>query len=248
MSHLGLRSARCSRNASRKRRLIRLRTTLPPMARGTVSPSLATDFALSGRSLSRARQNAANNGPETRVPWSYTLRKSAVRRALGEKEAEEDTEQMGAQSPARLAGFGVADGLLVAHSQLVTAAGPAAGQHGPSILRLHALAKSVYLGALAIIRLKSPFRHICLYSARNAPGVGASFDGIPCRRIQYNKRIASGLCSCFQHLLRFARKPLEHRNPRFRRTARFQHGPIRMAACRTAPPPLPPRRWARPGF
>jgi|SRR5579872_1451274 len=170
MSHSGLSFARCRRNASRKRRLMRFRTTLPPIARGTVSPNRG----LQPLPSSRARQKAANKGPETRLPWSYTLRKSAVRKAL----SEEDTgEHVGALPPARSAGFGVADGLLVAYGQLVTAAGPAARQHGPPVLGLHALTKSVDLGALAIVRLKSTFRHICLSSAGIAQSEGASFDG-----------------------------------------------------------------------
>jgi hypothetical protein len=36
----------------------------------------------------------------------------------------------------------------------------------------------VRLGALAIIRLKSPFWHIGLRSARNARSEGASFDEV----------------------------------------------------------------------
>jgi hypothetical protein len=35
----------------------------------------------------------------------------------------------------------------------------------------------VNFGALAIVRLKSPFRHICLSSAGIAQSEGASFDG-----------------------------------------------------------------------
>jgi hypothetical protein len=165
MSHFGLSSVRCRRNASRIRRLMRFRTTLPPMARGTVSPNRGAQLLVSS---GRARQKAANRGPETRVPWSYTFRKSAVRRARFEV-------QMGALPPASSAG--VANGLLVAHGQFVAAAGPAACQHGPPVLGLHTLAKSVHLGALAIIRLKSPFRHNGLRSANIAQSEGASFDG-----------------------------------------------------------------------
>jgi hypothetical protein len=66
MSHCRPISARCSRNASRIRRLMRLRTTDPPIARGTVSPRRADLRAGSGR----ARQNAANKGPERRIPLS----------------------------------------------------------------------------------------------------------------------------------------------------------------------------------
>jgi len=84
---------------------------------------------------------------------------------------------VGAPPPAGSTGFGVANGLLVTDGQLVTAAGPAARQHGPAVFGLHALAKSVRFGALTIIRLKCPFRHIGLRTARNAHSEGASFDG-----------------------------------------------------------------------
>ena len=161
ISHWGLRFVRCRRNASRIRRLMRFRTTLPPIALGTVRPKRG----LQPLPSSRARQKAANSGPETRLPWSYTFRKSAVRRARFTWEPTGG--QRGASPPARLAGFGVADGLLVAYGQLVTAASPAARQHGPSVLGLHALTKSVDLRALAIVRLKSTFRHIGL--ARSSP-------------------------------------------------------------------------------
>jgi hypothetical protein len=83
----------------------------------------------------------------------------------------------------------VADSLLVAYRQLVTAASSAARQHGPSVFGLHAFTKSVRLGALAIIRLKGPFWHIGLRSARNARSEGASFDEVS-RQIQYNKWLA----------------------------------------------------------
>jgi hypothetical protein len=36
----------------------------------------------------------------------------------------------------------------------------------------------VSLGALAIVGLKCPFRHIGLHCARNARSEGASFDGV----------------------------------------------------------------------
>jgi hypothetical protein len=39
----------------------------------------------------------------------------------------------------------------------------------------------VHFGALAIIRLKSTFRHICLSSADIAQSERASFDGVVCR-------------------------------------------------------------------
>lgn len=191
MSQRGSSSARCRRKASRKRRLMRFRSTLPPIARGTVSPNRARQPTPSGL----ARQKAANSGPETRVPWSYTLRKSAVRRAL----AAEETGEQGGAPPARSTGFGVADGSLVAYGQLVTAAGPAARQHGPAVFALHPRAESVGLGTLAIVGLKCPFRHIGLRSARHARSDGASFDGVVCRPIQYNKRIAPAQRSWIWH-------------------------------------------------
>jgi hypothetical protein len=48
---------------------------------------------------------------------------------------------------------------LGADRQLVTAAGAAAGENGASVLSLHPGAEAVRLGAMAIIRLKSAFRH-----------------------------------------------------------------------------------------
>ena len=110
-------------------------------------------------------------------------------------------------SPAGSAGLGVADGLLVTYGQLVTAAGPASRQHGSAVFGLHALTESVHFGALTIIRLKSTFRHICLSSARNAHSAGASFDGVVCRPIQYNKRIAPDRSS-FKWILK-ARQQVE---------------------------------------
>jgi hypothetical protein len=145
---------------------------------------------------SRARQKAANSGQETRVPWSYTFRKSAVRRALDTGEPVAG-EQGGAPPPARSTGLGVADSSLVTYGQLVTAASPAARQHGPAVFGLHTLTKSVHFSALAIVGLKCPFRHIGLRTARNAQSEGASFDGVVYRRIQYNKRIAPAHCSLY---------------------------------------------------
>ena len=100
---------------------------------------------------------------------------AAVRRAR--------TEEMGALPPARSTGFGVADSLLVTYGQLVTAAGPAACQHGSAVLGLHALTKSVHFGALAIIRLKSPFRHIGLHLRARRPKRRRLFRWVVCRRI-----------------------------------------------------------------
>jgi hypothetical protein len=177
ISHRGLSSPRCRRNASRKRRLIRFRSTLPPIAFGTVSPNRASESSLLAPP-GRARQNAAKSGPEMRVPWSYTFRKSAVRRALAAGTAGEDTgEHLGAPLPAGST-VGVADGLLVAYGELVTAASPAARQYGPAVLRLHSFPEPVRFCALAIVWLKCPFRHIGLILARNTQSAGASLDGV----------------------------------------------------------------------
>jgi hypothetical protein len=48
---------------------------------------------------------------------------------------------------------------LGADRQFVAAAGAAAGKNGAAVLGFHPGAKSVRLGAMAIIRLKSAFRH-----------------------------------------------------------------------------------------
>jgi hypothetical protein len=53
----------------------------------------------------------------------------------------------------------VADGSLVTHGQLVAAASAPPRQHRPAVLALHPGAKSVRLGAFAIIRLKRSFGH-----------------------------------------------------------------------------------------
>jgi hypothetical protein len=72
-------------------------------------------------------------------------------------------------------GCGVADSSFVTDRQFMTAPSPAASEHGPSILALHAGAKSVGFGALTIIRLKCAFRHGLLFvsTARKTAGVGA---------------------------------------------------------------------------
>ena len=48
---------------------------------------------------------------------------------------------------------------LGADRQFMAALGAAAGQNGPAVLGFHPGAKSVRLGAMAIIRLKGAFRH-----------------------------------------------------------------------------------------
>lgn len=52
-----------------------------------------------------------------------------------------------------------ANGQFVAYGQLVPALGPSPRQHCPSIRSLHTDAKSMSLGALAIIGLKRTFGH-----------------------------------------------------------------------------------------
>jgi hypothetical protein len=64
MDHCGFNRSRCKRTASRTLRLIRLRTTALPRARGTVNP-IRGPSAASDRS-----RNAAKSGPECRAPWS----------------------------------------------------------------------------------------------------------------------------------------------------------------------------------
>ena len=73
MDHWGFNRSRDRRTASRTRRLMRLRTTAFPSARGVVKP-------ICGPSGSVSRtQKAANRDPEIRVPLSYTRRKSLER-------------------------------------------------------------------------------------------------------------------------------------------------------------------------
>ena len=73
MDHWGFSRSRQRRIASRTRRRIRLRMTALPTARGRVKP-------IRGPSASGSRrQNAAKRGPEKRLPWSYTRRKSLER-------------------------------------------------------------------------------------------------------------------------------------------------------------------------
>jgi hypothetical protein len=56
--------------------------------------------------------------------------------------------------------LGVTDRWLVADGELVTAFGSPARQYGTAISRFHANAKSMSLGALAVIRLKCTFWHL----------------------------------------------------------------------------------------
>src|ERR1035437_10262048 len=115
---------------------MRFRTTALPSARGQVKPICGP----SGRG-SRT-QNAAKKGPVNREPSSYTLRKSLER--------------------SRRTRFGKPEMRLPlgAYGQFLAPARAAPGQNGASVLGLHSGAKPVRLGAVAIIRLKSTFRHV----------------------------------------------------------------------------------------
>jgi hypothetical protein len=64
MDHWGFNRSRWKRTASRTRRLIRLRTTAFPRARGVVNPMCGPSGSVS------RTQKAANRDPEKRVPWS----------------------------------------------------------------------------------------------------------------------------------------------------------------------------------
>ena len=60
--------------------------------------------------------------------------------------------------------LGGANGAFVADGQLVTAPCTAAGNHGPTVLRLHAFTETVSFGPFAIIGLESAFRHVAALS------------------------------------------------------------------------------------
>jgi len=152
ISHCAPNSLLWSRNASRILRLIRFRTTAFPNARGTVVPIRGPEESF------RLRQKAANIGQVTRIPLSYTARKSADRRI---REVRENPSL----------GFGRPDGSFVADRQFMPAPGAAPGKHCASILGLHARAESVRFGALSIIRLKCTFGHVLTSAAdRRSPG------------------------------------------------------------------------------
>jgi hypothetical protein len=73
------------------------------------------------------------------------------------------------------------DGRLpfVADRELLTATGAPAGQYGAAILGFHAAKESVGLSALAVIRLKSTFRHsrsIIQYKTGEGPDAGRVFE------------------------------------------------------------------------
>src|SRR5260370_26734675 len=136
ISHPAPAKCRCSRTASRIRRLIRFRTTAHPRARGQVNPT-----RIASCSLFR-RQKAAKRGPENLAPLSYTLRKSLERRMRA------------------LLGKPAIPLPLVADGELLPPTGPPASDHRAAILGGHAGEKTMRFGAVAVVRLKSPFRHL----------------------------------------------------------------------------------------
>jgi hypothetical protein len=69
MDHCGFSRSRVKRTASRNRRLMRLRTTAEPSARGTVRPMRGPEHTPRLSSPSRT-QKAVNRGPENREPRS----------------------------------------------------------------------------------------------------------------------------------------------------------------------------------
>jgi hypothetical protein len=78
MDHCGFSRSNVKRTASRNRRLMRLRMTAGPSARGTVRPMRGPE-QVSRRSNPSRKQKAVNKGLDTREPRSYTLRKSCDR-------------------------------------------------------------------------------------------------------------------------------------------------------------------------
>ncbi len=146
--HSGPSRSRFSRTASRTLRLRRFRTTLFPIAFETVKPTLA--WSCPGA----ARQKAAKQGPEKRIPLSYTSRNSEgrkSRRFFGKDESRFATS---------IGLFGVANGSFGAHRQLLAPLRPPARQDGLALLGLHSRPESVRFGTLPIIRLKCTLWHV----------------------------------------------------------------------------------------
>ena len=134
--------AKRSRSISRIRRFARLRFVALPKARGMVKPMRGPWPSSRGTGSAKA----ANKGPDTFRPCSYTRRKSAdfrMRTVFGnEKELR------------------VPDDSLVTDGQLVTAFRAASREHGAAVFSSHAHAKSVSLCPSSIVWLKSSFWHL----------------------------------------------------------------------------------------
>src|SRR5581483_2172842 len=67
--------------------------------------------------------------------------------------------------------FGVTDGSLVTHGELVTALGAAPGKHGAAVLRFHANPEPMSFGPLTVVRLKCTFRHWIAFGVPQRSGV-----------------------------------------------------------------------------
>ena len=71
-------------------------------------------------------------------------------------------ELLGKELPVLPALFGVSDGSFVTDGELLAPLGTPAGKNGPAILSFHALAESMSLCPLTIVRLKSTLWHYLL--------------------------------------------------------------------------------------
>ncbi len=98
-----------------------------------------------------------------------------LRRAQNPQRSRESARTGRRDAHNRLAGFGVSDGSFVADRQLVAAASAPPGEHRPAILALHARAKTMRLGALAVVRLKCSLWH-CFCWRASAPGLLIEVD------------------------------------------------------------------------
>ena len=134
MDQCGFSQSSWPRTASRTRRLIRLRATALPSARGTVKPMWGPSGC---GSRTRKRQKRA----------AVRLPRHKLFGNLGIAAGGHFSENLRLRLP------------LGADRELLASARAAAGQHRPSVFRFHAGAESVGFGAVAIIRLKGAFRH-----------------------------------------------------------------------------------------
>lgn len=149
-SHCGPNSGSSKRRASRIRRLMRLRVTALPIARGTVSPIRGPARRVASPVSST---KAENRRAFKRAPLSYTRRNSlglSSRLCFGNGRFERS---------GLLDSLGGPDGAFITHRQLPAALGAAARQHGLAVLGFHARPETVRLRTFAIIWLKSSLRH-----------------------------------------------------------------------------------------
>lgn len=133
------------RTVSLKRRFMRFRRTALPSPRVVVKPTFGPSPAAD------LQQKATKLSLGIRNPESYTCRKSLDfnnRRSFGKLSRRGSSELLC-----------VPDGSFVTDRQLVPATRPAASQHRPPVLGLHAHAEAVCFGPLVIVRLKRSLRH-----------------------------------------------------------------------------------------